>query len=442
MRYLCIFTALALAAFALFLTSCSMDSAGRSGGAKRFMDAASVPPAAMVAEGPAGESSSEGSYDVNIQSGTLTAGSIDDSADPRFYHTWVRDLAQAGMLDELTGPLAQAPPLVVRVTGEDGKPLANALVKAIGGRGSLHLRTGSDGRCVILRGLGVPNANESFQLLAEMNQATAEASVTPEQTSLTLKLPTVGSAITALDLAFVIDCTGSMSDELEYLKVEVRDIARAIAQRYPKVTQRYALICYRDKGDEYVTRQSDFTDSIDAFGRMLGKQQANGGGDYPEAVDKALAEAGQLRWSSDPAAVRVVFHIADAPPHDDRAGDALDATAALQRAGVAVYPVASSGVGDAAEFVMRTEALMTGGQYLFLTDDSGVGNAHAEPHFPTYHVEKLKGLMIRMIASEISGQTLAPAPEDIIRTIEAKAEDLLDEQPAPQPGEGQALRAA
>jgi hypothetical protein len=29
---------------------------------------------------------------------------------------------------------------------------------------------------------------------------------------------------------------------------------------------------------------------------------------------------------------------------------------------------------------MRAAALVTGGQYLFLTDDSGVGDAHGEPH--------------------------------------------------------------
>jgi hypothetical protein len=84
---------------------------------------------------------------------------------------------------------------------------------------------------------------------------------------------------------------------------------------------------------------------------------------------------------------------------------------------VAIYPVACSGYGDAAEVVLRACALLTGSQFLFLTDDSGVGSAHAEPHIPFYHVEKLDRLLIRMIAAELAGKRLDPRPGDILRTV-------------------------
>jgi len=41
---------------------------------------------------------------------------------------------------------------------------------------------------------------------------------------------------------------------------------------------------------------------------------------------------------------------------------------------------------------------------LGLTDDSGVGNPHAEPNVPGYNVDRLDRLMIRMIASELAGE--------------------------------------
>ena len=53
----------------------------------------------------------------------------------------------------------------------------------------------------------------------------------------------------------------------------------------------------------------------------------------------------------------------------------------------------------------------------FLTDDSGVGNAHAEPHLNNYHVERLDRLMVRMIASELAGRLIRPEPNDIVRTV-------------------------
>ena len=69
------------------------------------------------------------------------------------------------------------------------------------------------------------------------------------------------------------------------------------------------------------------------------------------------------------------------------------------------------------EGVMRSCAMLTGGQFLFLTDDSGVGEAHGEPHIPFYHVERQGKLMVRMVASELSARRLEAAPDDIIRTV-------------------------
>jgi len=92
--------------------------------------------------------------------------------------------------------------------------------------------------------------------------------------------------------------------------------------------------------------------------------------------------------------------------------------------GVRVYPVASSGVADLAEYVLRTSAFLTLGRYLFLTDDSGVGNPHQEPHQPTeptaqpcYHIQKLEQLLIRMIQSELEGSLISPDANTIVRTV-------------------------
>ena len=66
---------------------------------------------------------------------------------------------------------------------------------------------------------------------------------------------------------------------------------------------------------------------------------------------------------------------------------------------------------------MRTAAQLTGGRYVFLTDDSGVGNAHAEPHIPCYHVTKFNGALVRMVESEMTGTHVQPKPEEIVRSV-------------------------
>ncbi len=77
--------------------------------------------------------------------------------------------------------------------------------------------------------------------------------------------------------------------------------------------------------------------------------------------------------------------------------------------GIHIYPVASSGVDDLLERTMQSAALVTGGRYLFLTDDSGVGNSHQEPKIPCYFVTRLQRSLVR-----VTPEALAPA--DILRT--------------------------
>ncbi len=66
---------------------------------------------------------------------------------------------------------------------------------------------------------------------------------------------------------------------------------------------------------------------------------------------------------------------------------------------------------------MRASALLTGGQFMFLTDDSGIGNAHDEPNINAYYVERLNPLLVRMIAGELSGRRLDPQAHEIVRIV-------------------------
>jgi hypothetical protein len=70
-----------------------------------------------------------------------------------------------------------------------------------------------------------------------------------------------------------------------------------------------------------------------------------------------------------------------------------------------------------AEFMMRHLALFTQGRYLWLTDDSGIGNSHEEPKVKCYQVTRLDQLIGRMIESELSGKRIEANKESIIRTV-------------------------
>jgi hypothetical protein len=246
-------------------------------------------------------------------------------------------------------------------------------------------------------------------------------------TSATVSLPTIeqitpatrfgGSKPTALDLSLVVDVTGSMGDELEYIKAEIEHISASVKEQFPNVAQRFSLIVYRDDGDQYKTRGIDLTADLSTFKTFLGQQSAGGGGDYPEAMHTALTEArDRLTWG-DTNTAKLLFLIADAPPHDQSVKETLDAVQGLKDKGVHIYPVAASGVADLAERIMRYAAVVSGGEYIFLTDDSRVGNPHAVPHIPCYNVRKLNDVMADVIKSELNQERIEPDQKTIVRNV-------------------------
>jgi len=238
---------------------------------------------------------------------------------------------------------------------------------------------------------------------------------TPDQHT-AAQVRTQPAAHTTLDIALVIDTTGSMGDEIAYLQTEFLAISSSIESSYPGAEQRWSLVLYRDRGDVYTTRPFDFETNPEVFRQHLAEQSAGGGGDFPEAPDAALEAMNQLSWRDDTATARLAFWVADAPHHADKAPQMKAAIEAAEAQGVHIYPVASSGVNELTELTMRSAAQLTGGRYLFLTDDSGVGGSHKEPSIPCYFVTKLDSAILRMVDIEMSGVYREPTAGELIRT--------------------------
>jgi hypothetical protein len=148
---------------------------------------------------------------------------------------------------------------------------------------------------------------------------------------------------------------------------------------------------------------------------VLAQQDANGGGDYPEAMDQAMIRAVGQSWRPD--AVKSLLLVADAPPHDDNFAAAWLAAEHLRAKRVHIVPVAASGVADKAEYAMRAMAALTKSRYTFLTDDSGIGNPHAPPAIDCYLVTRLNDLLRRVIDSQLSGRRIEPGRQEVIREV-------------------------
>ena len=131
------------------------------------------------------------------------------------------------------------------------------------------------------------------------------------------------SAKVALDIMFVIDATGSMSDEIEQLKANIVSISDQLAKLPTKPDVRFATTVFRDRGDAFVTRTFDFTTDVGAFQDALRAIEADGGGDLPESVNAAhLRTRSTSRRGAAGTRVSLAFLVGDAAPHLDYSDDA------------------------------------------------------------------------------------------------------------------------
>jgi Mg-chelatase subunit ChlD len=182
-----------------------------------------------------------------------------------------------------------------------------------------------------------------------------------------------------VDVCFVVDATGSMGDEINYLKEELMDVMMQFQQSAPCSPIRLSSVFYKDYGDDYVTRKMPFVNRIDDVVSFVSEQYAGGGGDFPEAVQTGLDVAvNELDWN-EKALTKIIFLILDAPPHDHNAKDIQALLKKASAKGIKIIPITASGINQSTEFCMKYLAAGTGGDYIYITDHSGVGGSHIKP---------------------------------------------------------------
>ncbi|WP_435415988.1 VWA domain-containing protein [Polaribacter aestuariivivens] len=171
-----------------------------------------------------------------------------------------------------------------------------------------------------------------------------------------------------IDIMFTIDATGSMGDEIDYLKSEIENIINRVDKSIQ--SKRVGLTFYRDIGDAYVVKDFDFTTNIKTVKHNLSQQYASGGGDYEEAVEKALQVSLSKSWN-EKATAKLLFLLLDAPPHYNQENVKIikNAIKTTQEKGIKIIPIVASGADKTVEFLMRFFSVSTNGTYVFLTDD-------------------------------------------------------------------------
>ncbi|MEP3345596.1 MAG: vWA domain-containing protein [Litoreibacter sp.] len=349
--------------------------------------------------------------------GVVTAGDIDDALNLAAFTRY-----QAKSRKELKLPMANlSTPVLAQLRGADGKPAPGVRItlRKPGAQEPFYSGySGVDGMISVFPaslGAGLLREVELRAIPEEQGAPMVQRLKTGQRAQ--VQLPFSGDwKPDFLDMVFVVDTTGSMADELAWLTKELKGLTRQAKRAASGVDIRYGLVVYRDDGDAYVVKNYGFTKQQSQMQGWLRQQSAGGGGDYPEAAGRALASAAGMQWRSGKGE-RLMIHVADAPEHNNRAKTYLQAARKAASKGIQVFGLGASGVGPEAEYLMRQAAVQTGGRYMFLTDDSGVGYGHQEPTVSCYRVTALTDLVGRVLRSELTGRRIEAAPSKVVREV-------------------------
>ena len=357
-----------------------------------------MPPIAGDSASPAPESMAEES------AGPLSAGEIDDNERWQDYLRYRSDYEGSPIHD-----VDVSERYTITVRDSQDHPVPNARVRvSSGGTSIFEGRTYANGRTLFFP-LAFPEAEGAERFLLEVEKDGASRSLDVERAeggqgrewavSLDVDSPITGGV--PLDVLFLLDATGSMADEIDQIKATLLSISARIGDLPSRPDLRFGMVAYRDRGDEFITRLYDFDQDVQQFSNTIREVVADGGGDDPESLNEALHVAvHEPSWRLGEA-IRLVFLVADAPPHLDYAQDYDYAEEMIEanRKGIKIFAIASSGLNGQGEYVFRQIAQHTMGRFIFIVYGAGGTTPH---DVGQYTIEQLDDLVVRLVEEELA----------------------------------------
>ena len=335
---------------------------------------------------------------------SLSAGEVDDNRQWEEYLRFRREYRGPPVHD-----VDVSERYIITVRDSQNRPVPNAKVRVSTGRSLIYEGTTyANGQTLFFpRAFPETEGVDSFQLYVEKNGVSRSLDVARHdetQWEVAIDVDASFPAGVPLDVLFLLDATGSMSDEIDQIKATLLSISGRIADLPARPDLRLGMVSYRDRGDEFVTRIYDFERDVPRFLESIRGVRADGGGDEPESLNEALHEAVHAPEWRLGNAIRLVFLVADAPPHLDYPQDydyAVEMAEASSR-GIKIFSIASSGLSGQGEYIFRQIAQHTMGRFIFLLYGGGPEGPSTPHDVSEYTIERLDDLVVRLVEEELA----------------------------------------
>jgi Mg-chelatase subunit ChlD len=170
----------------------------------------------------------------------------------------------------------------------------------------------------------------------------------------------------AIDLVICLDISGSMSGLINAARQNLWSIVNDMATLKPQPELRVALLTYGSPayGEEngFVSIQSELTTDLDLVSQKLFALSTNGGSEYvARAVKRSVDD---LKWSSDPRALKLIFVAGNEAATQDPEFDAMQMASMAIGKGILVNTIYCGSPQKAEAEGWRQVARMADGKFV------------------------------------------------------------------------------
>jgi Mg-chelatase subunit ChlD len=351
---------------------------------------------------------------ARVAASGVRAGEWDDNANYRDFLSYIKQQEQLG-IEKVDASRRH----FLVVEDKDGRGIPNCKVTVTDGQRTVALKTAASGRAILFpgaMGLAAGKLTASTTCAAQTaTTATFDASVADDAVKLRVGAARPVEKKPVIDVVFVLDTTGSMSEEIASIKSTLEAV---IDRMGPEAVIRVGLVEYKDRTDAFVTKVYPLTSDLKKLSGQIASIEAGGGGDTPEDVNAGLATAIDKMGWNDQATARLAFLVADAPPHLDYANEISYGESAKHAAekGIKIFTISASGMDDLGQAVFRQVAQLTGGTNMFVLrggagpQSTGAGDAKSScgGTHQNFSSGNLDQLITHKIALEVASLSADP----------------------------------
>ena len=234
--------------------------------------------------------------------------------------------------------------------------------------------------------------------LSNANMVAQEVTITVKKSE-TVKLPRENSDRTAMDLAILLDTSGSMNGLINQAKAQLWNIVQEFAKAEKSGSTplfRVSVFEYGNDGlsakEDYIRQVCGLTDDLDKVSEALFSLSTNGGSEYCGAVIQDALQV--LDWSTSKDSYKAIF-IAGNEPFNQGPDAYKEACASAVASNVVVNTIHCGDAKTGIRQFWQDGAVAGGGKYLNIDQDREV-----------IHIDAPQDSIIIKLSSDLNGTYL------------------------------------